>query len=263
MNVHFERRKSSRERIDSAVELIWKDESGQRRFECGQMVDCSREGAGIASPQPLPVSTKLILRAPVIGALVFSVVRSCSWRRTQYHVGVEFIEKASFQPSGSLPEADYHELIRAGVAGDSARVEQLYRNFAFRYHPDNRDTGNSEVFLRLREMYQLLSSSGRFKPEAEIAKPFQEFSWREGLRGLKDNYVSVLGVLCRKRMDDFRNATVSQSELESLTRLTTDELGFILWYLREKGAVTLSEGSSDYAISATGVEMLETACRPA
>jgi len=243
--------------------LIWKDESGQKRFECGQMIDSSPTGAGVASPQPLPPSSTLILRTPAIGAFALSQVRSCSWHRTQYHLGIEFIEKVSFHASDAGAEPDYHQLIRAGVEGDSEQVDRLYRALAFRYHPDNRETGNSEVFLRIRDVYRIVSISQTLKPEAQIAKPSQDFSWREGLRGMKDDCVSVLGVLCRRRMDDYRNAAVSQNELESLTRMTADQLGFILWYLGEKGAVTMSAGSSDYAISATGVEMLERACQAA
>jgi len=52
------------------------------------------------------------------------------------------------------------------------------------------------------------------------------------------------------------NAVVTAMELESLTGLPAEEVGFILWYLREKGAVNLCDGSSDYAISGTGVDML-------
>jgi len=60
-------------------------------------------------------------------------------------------------------------------------------------------------------------------------------------------------------MSDHKNASLSARELESLTGLRDDEIGFIVWYLREKGAIALNDYSSDYAICAPGVDILEAA----
>jgi hypothetical protein len=241
MNLGIERRKHARERADAAVELIWKDESG------------------VASPQPLDASSCLILRAPGIGAVALSQVRNSSWRRTQYHLGIEFIEKAAIQPPDPADEPDYHELLRVGVTGDADRVDRLYRSLAFRYHPDNRETGNAEVFLRIKEAYRILSVSQPRYVDTEVAKPFETFLCKDELRELNGRRGAVLGLLCQRRMTDYRNAAVSQTEMESVTGLTSDELGFVLWYLREKGAVTLPDNSSDYTISAAGIDILESA----
>jgi hypothetical protein len=257
MNIgQTERRKQRRERTDAAVELIWKEDS-HRRFECGRILDSSRKGAGVACPQPLAVSSCLILRAPGIGVVALSQVRNCSWRRTQYHLGVEFIEKASIQPPDPAAEPDHHELLRAGVAGDADRLERIYRALAFRYHPDNRDSGDSEIFLRITETYRILSVS-QPSPELEVARP-RSLDWQTGIRGLKDKRAAVLGLLCQRRMGDYRNAFVSASEIESFTGMAPDEVGFILWYLREKGAVTVCDNSPDFSISAAGVDLLESA----
>lgn len=210
-------------------------------------------------PQPLEASSCLILRAPGIGAVALSQVRNSSWRRTQYHLGLEFIEKAAIQPPDPADEPDYHELLRVGVTGDADRVDRLYRALAFRYHPDNRQTGNAEVFLHITEAYRILSTAQPRHVETDLAKPFGTFRWVDEIRELNGKRGAVLGLLCQRRMSDYRNAAVSQSELESVTGLTSEELGFVLWYLREKGAVTLPENSSDYAISAAGVDFLESA----
>jgi len=60
-------------------------------------------------------------------------------------------------------------------------------------------------------------------------------------------------------MSDHKNASLSARELESLTGLRDDDIGFIVWYLREKGAIALNDYSSDYAICAPGVDILEAA----
>jgi hypothetical protein len=255
-NGHTERRRQRRERTDAAVELIWKEDS-YRRFECGRILDTSRTGLGVACPQPMGVSSSLILRAPGIDVLALAKVRNCAWRRTQYHLGIEFMEKASIKPRSPDLEPDHHELLRAGMAGDAERLDRVYRAMAFRYHPDNGDTGDSEIFLRISETYRILAVA-QPPQELEIARSGGT-EWQTELRGLKAKRAAVLGLLCQRRMSDYRNAYVSPGELESLTGMPSDEIGFILWYLREKGAVSGSDSSPDFAISAAGVDILESA----
>jgi curved DNA-binding protein CbpA len=38
-----------------------------------------------------------------------------------------------------------------------AAISRAYRLLALQYHPDNVETGNSEMFLRLAEAYRILS----------------------------------------------------------------------------------------------------------
>ena len=47
--------------------------------------------------------------------------------------------------------------MQLGPDADSAAISRAYRLLALRYHPDNLETGNSEMFLRLSEAYQILS----------------------------------------------------------------------------------------------------------
>jgi hypothetical protein len=171
------------------------------------------------------------------------------------------MEKSAAQPPDSAAEPDHHALLRAGVAGDAEGLDRLYRALAFRYHPDNRETGNVEIFLRIREAYRILSPSQRHRENLEIAKPLKKIGLQAELRELNNKRHAVLGLLCQRRISDYRNAFVSPVELESLTGIGADEVGFILWYLREKGAVTLSENS--YTISAVGIDILESAHQPA
>lgn len=259
MNGHIESRKYRRERVDTPVDLIWKDDSGQRRLEPGKMTDCSPTGAAIDSPQPLSVLSNLILRAPGIRLVALAQIRYCAWRGTQYRLGVQFVERAAMEPGDPAAEPDYHELLRVGMDGeiDHSRLDRLYRSLAARYHPDKGESGNSETFLRIAQAYQILSAS-EIQAESGVTKPAQGFEWQGTLRTLKDKKAVVLGLLCDRRISDYRNAAVSERELESLTGLTSNEVGFILWYLRDKGAVTLIGHSSDYAISSAGIDILES-----
>ena len=246
MTAGIERRKHARERADAAVELIWKDESGNRRFECGRLVDCSpggsRRGVSAATCRVVlsdPARARHWRRRAVAGPQQFPAPHTVS-------SGARVYRKAAIQPPDPAHEPDYHELLRVGVTGDADRLDRLYRTLAFRYHPDNGESGNAEVFLRIKEAYRILSASQPRYVDTEVAKPFEAFRCTDEVRELNSKRGAVLGLLCQRRMSDYRNAAVSQGEFESVTGLTSDELGFVLWYLREKGAVTLPDNGSDY-----------------
>lgn len=259
MNSGIERRRNTRARVDATADLIWKDEAEHQQFETGRMIDCSTDGATIASPQALGVSSHLILRASGLNILALSRVRTCSWSRTQYRLGIEFLDKATLNPTDTAAEPDYHGLLRAGAAGELKRMDHLYGQLELRYGPGNRESGNSEIFRRIRETYRILNIPRPYQPESGMVNPLGAFEWPEGLRELKDKRIAVLGLLYKKRRTDHKNASLSARELESLTGLDDDEIGFILWYLREKGAVALNDYSSDYEICAVGVDILESA----
>ena len=263
MKGDIERRRSRRmrvdaERIEADVELIWKDEAGQRQFECGRIVDYSETGAAIVCPQPLSPSSSLILRARGMGIIALSEVRNCSWGKAQYRLGVHFLDKVPAVSTNPDAEPDYEEVLRAGASGQFERVEKLYRSLAFRYHPDNRDTGDSETFLRMKEAFRILSPSQPRHVDSAVSRPAPALCGPDAYREQRGRRLAVLGTLYRKRADDFRNATLSVDDLQNLTGMGTDEMGFVLWYLLEKGAVSLSGYSSDYAISAAGVDLMET-----
>jgi hypothetical protein len=260
---YIERRRHRRERADAEAELIWKEEAGSPSFESGRIVDFSKIGAGIDLPQPVPVSSCVILMAPKFGIIVLSQVRNCYWHRSQYRLGLEFLESVADQSGDAVRDSPCRELVKAGVAGDNDRLERLYRSLAFRYHPDNAETGDRDIFLRVKEAYRILSAPARIEsPELGVARR-GDSSGGTDIRELADKRNLVLRLLLQRRMTDYQNAYMSAPELESLTGFPAHEIGFILWYLREKAAVLTADYSTDCAITAAGVDLLEKAGREA
>jgi len=51
---------------------------------------------------------------------------------------------------------DYYEVMQLSPNADANTISRVYRLLASQYHPDNSETGNSEMFLRLSEAYQIL-----------------------------------------------------------------------------------------------------------
>ena len=83
---------------------------------------------------------------------------------------MEVLERAPVETPQDSAGPDYHELIRAGIAGEYERVDRLYRALAFRYHPDNRETGDAEVFMRIGQAYRIPSGSPPQPAESGVAK---------------------------------------------------------------------------------------------
>ena len=62
--------------------------------------------------------------------------------------------RAGLERLGSF---DCYETMQLGRNADAETISRVYRLLASRYHPDNRETGDNEKFLRLSEAYKILS----------------------------------------------------------------------------------------------------------
>ncbi|WP_245425844.1 DnaJ domain-containing protein [Mesorhizobium sp. WSM3862] len=51
---------------------------------------------------------------------------------------------------------DYYELLEISPKATSEPVERIFRYFAMRYHPDNRDTGDESRFNEIVEAHNTL-----------------------------------------------------------------------------------------------------------
>src|SRR5215469_9831456 len=55
--------------------------------------------------------------------------------------------------------ADFYELMQISPNADSDTVHRVYRILAARFHPDNKETGDSEAFRQITEAYHTLGDS--------------------------------------------------------------------------------------------------------
>ncbi len=58
----------------------------------------------------------------------------------------------------TLEAPDYYEILQVSRRADALTIRGVYRLLAARFHPDNRDTGDIEAFLRVRDAYAVLSN---------------------------------------------------------------------------------------------------------
>lgn len=161
------------------------------------------------------------------------------------------------------PLPDHYEVLQVSPRADNETIERVFRHLAHRYHPDNRDSGNSERFSELVNAHTVLSD------------PEQRAKYDVGYEGLRKERwrifnqdsttseivsdtrirLALLSLLYAARRDNAREPGLGIVELERVLACGTSVLEFHLWYLKENGWVERLE-TGLLAISASGVDRL-------
>lgn len=160
---------------------------------------------------------------------------------------------------------DYYELMQISPKAEQETLQRVYRMLASRYHPDNPETGDTELFLLLNQGYEILGD-----PEARAAydvtyqlqhlEPLNVFNLKEfavGIDGEGNRRMGALCLLYNRRRTNPEAPGLSLLEFETLMSFPREHLVFTLWYLKEKGL--LRQGpASDFIISADGVDYVDS-----
>ena len=160
---------------------------------------------------------------------------------------------------------DYYELMQISSNAEVETIHRVFHMLASRYHPDNKQSGDVEKFLLLREAREILSQpDARAKydliREAQKLKPVSIFSLRDFAVGIDGESNRRLGVLCllyNRRRTVLDNPGLSLLELETVMSFPREHLMFTLWYLGEKGHIRRDE-HSNYMVTAEGVDYVES-----
>jgi curved DNA-binding protein CbpA len=160
---------------------------------------------------------------------------------------------------------DYYELLQISAAADPDTVHRVYRLLAQRFHPDNKETGDTARFRSITEAYQVLSD-----PAQRAAYDVRYQSHRgERMRlvstgdGVQNDFqveqlvrITVLKALYAQRRLDGNNPGIFDLDLEQVTGTSREHLEFTFWYLISKRLVARGD-SSRLIITADGVDYLE------
>jgi curved DNA-binding protein CbpA len=158
---------------------------------------------------------------------------------------------------------DYYEVLQVSPRADRETLERVFRHLANRYHPDNRDSGNSELFTELVNAHQVLSDPVRRAAYDVSYERIRESRWRifdqdsVGTEIASDARVrlALLSLLYVARRNNTAEPGVGIVELERVLACPHEILQFQMWYLRENGWVERLT-SGHFAITATGVDQL-------
>jgi curved DNA-binding protein CbpA len=157
---------------------------------------------------------------------------------------------------------DYYEFLQISPNADPETIHRVYRFLAARFHPDNHQSGNVEMFGKLRVAYDILSDPGRRAEYDTLRrqKPQQPLSFSidfmDHLEGELNRRLAVLAMLYYRRRRSPNLPEVSLAELEERMGFPRDYLDFTLWYLQKKGFIAKTD-SAQYALTADGVDFVE------
>jgi len=156
---------------------------------------------------------------------------------------------------------DYYEVLEVSPKANSDTIERVFRHLAKRYHPDNRDTGNSIRFTQIIEAHAALkdpvrraqydiqhqNNAGVRTRLTDEANDTRGMEWDVVIQG------RLLSLLYVNRRRDVKEPGIGAAELERLIDCPSEHLEFHLWYLKEKGWIAREENGT-LAITIEGVD---------
>ena len=133
-----------------------------------KLLDIIDSGCGLALTTPLEPGSTVLVRGKLGESHAAddrkADVRWC-FRRSDgtFRAGLEFRETRSVFEFGQDQihsirpnRLDCYEVLQLSPNADRTMISHAYRRLAARYHPDNTETGNSELFIRLSMAYEIL-----------------------------------------------------------------------------------------------------------
>lgn len=244
----------------------------------GRLIDLSEWGLGVETAEPLGVGTDVHVSGQFFSAASAlgpkrraRVVHCRSVEEGVYRSGLAFDSTQQAQSDARhmpLEELssfiDHYEILQLSPNADPEAIHRVYRLLAQRYHPDNRDSGDEQVFRRVLQAFHVLSDPEKraaydTQYQAGRALRWKVFDQRRALHGAEAERTirgSILKILRAQRLEQPNHPGVNVRDLEQLLGCPREHLEFSLWYLKAKGLVTAGDHGR-YTITAEGVDTLE------
>jgi curved DNA-binding protein len=245
--------------------VTWKDTAGLTHSAQARCVDISASGMALDCTAAITPNTAVYVQGQDGYPTGYAVVRHCTPAGARFTIGLEF-EEATKNASAldSDGAEDHYEFLQISSKAQPETVQRIYRFLASRYHPDNRETGDPEKFVRLNEAYEVLSNAERrAEYDATLKRRreqpdalFGSIDFLDGVEGEINRRIAVLSLLYRSCRANIHNAHVSILDLERQMGFPREYLDFAIWYLRSKKYVK-QEDNAQLALTALGVDYIE------
>ena len=241
------------------------------------LVDYSPTGVGIAVAIPLAVGTVINLNGKLAeGDDRTNCDAHVAWclekQDGSFRAGLQFEDIHHGEPwqrdepllDKNELEDDYYEVLQLSANATPDTIHRVYRMLAQRFHPDNAETGDEEVFKRVLAAYRILSD-----PETRAAFDARRLTnrrvrWRifdrpeaaQGIAAEKRKRDGILSLLYTHRLNEPEHPQLAFHELEDLLGCPRDHLQVSFWYLKEKGLIRRDDRGR-YEVTAAGVDEVE------
>jgi DnaJ domain len=163
------------------------------------------------------------------------------------------------------PFIDHYEILQISANADADTVHRVYRILAQRFHPDNQETGNAEMFRKISDAYRELSDPAlraafdvKHRESRRVTwKIFDQSNAAQGFEGERRKRHGILSLLYRKRVGQPEQPYIVMKEFEELLGVPVEHLEFALWYLKE-GQYVVRTDNGRYSITLKGVDLAES-----
>jgi curved DNA-binding protein len=274
----------------SVIRIELKDGMGHARNITADLADWSETGLSVTLVAPIKPGAIIQVRGKLGDERVEISRRAtilwCSEDpKGGYRMGLEFLDMQAGSGGHSSPQSnnqsdfkshnvtsdfqdlDFYEIMQLSPNADHETVHRVYRLLAQRYHPDNTDTGNAELFVQLTEAFQTLSDpekraayDARHSSQKKLRwKIFDQAVVATGPEVEKRKRQGILALLYAITVKDPERASMTVHAFEDMLGCPREHLEAALWYLRGKGFVQRTDGGR-YTLTVVGFEEAEQHC---
>jgi curved DNA-binding protein CbpA len=159
---------------------------------------------------------------------------------------------------------DYYEVLQLSPNADADTIERVFRHLAKKFHPDNINSADNEIFIKIVEAYRTLADP---ETRAGYDVQYQDYwnnKWKltteaNDKTALDDDQKTreyLLSLMYTQRRRNMKNPGLGDYEMARLLGKPVELLEFHLWYLKAKGWLERLD-SGLMAISARGVDQVE------
>lgn len=205
-------RQRVRKILGPIVELLVGDNGGHYRSRA-RIVDFHDNGVGLSCREPISPGTIVQFEDDTRQPRKGKVTWCHKGLGSEYRIGVTY----ELRPGAGVPgqegaegetgedaeaagaedgsvEADYYELLQINPKADVETVHRVYRLQAQRFHPDNKETGDEQMFRLLTKAYQTLTD-----PEQRAAYDLRLTKIQQRRWKIFEKPVQVMGVEGERR----------------------------------------------------------------
>lgn len=159
---------------------------------------------------------------------------------------------------------DHYITLGIDPQADSETVQAAYSKLVEKFHPSNKETGDPAKFEHLNIAYEVLSDPVLRASFDQVKGVDQEkgdpkFSGEKFFDALHQGTLLRSAILCvlydRRQLKAFK-PSLSMRHMEGILRVTSEELLFAIWYLKQRGLVVTDDKSS-MEITVDGMDWLE------
>lgn len=236
-----------------------------------RVVDASDIAIGVELSVAIEENTTVVVNGPIGNGTSHNKMRARVVRCTRlpsgtYSAGLVYEEDLASddKPSSIEQVTDYYEILQVNPKADPETIHRVFRLLAQRFHPDNGETGDPELFRIILEAYKTLSDPEKRAAYDVNLHAGRQVRWRifdqsaasMGKRAEARKRQGILDLLYTARMNQPDHPTMTIHELEDLLGCPREHLEFTLWYLKENALVVRSDNGR-FSITAKGVERAE------